>query len=1710
MSRELEQAASQIQLYVNTFAPTGGDFLNDWTAMPGFAWDNAVSGIKGSWDAGFWDQHFGAIEGITRNFPNGGPNPFHNATIYGTLSRLLWVTQDPPEGFKEEEFLAKWEKFKRAIGRYQGIDARIYFPSGYSFETIAKSHFLKIMHTINEGSTFSTYHRAKVDWYLQLDRKILWFDWPTMEFRELDWDAQSQLNSYAMEILWTTITTQGDLESLMSSGAIKYVVDRLYGPEAVKKKITNKVNDFMTSLKNVHVTMLQDYWYEGSDPGHLAGPNYLSTLIKPYEGQAGWITMGAAYFDNDPPLLDPDRLTVVEDENDSPKYKEFVKGKLYKETIYFPRDLTNPDDDGEPYFEEIDPDLKRELESFSDFAGDKDITQYDFKYNTLIRDPGYPFSTRLGDSNFNATVNSFEEDFYFTYVEFLINVLKDWSDGRLQSTISDIFWNTFTDRVITNHYYEPILVDKEMGRRIAYFKKLVKLAEELEDAGAVDSDENPITILGSPAAEEELEKELNDGNKEFLEGLEVPPSEPLDDDDIEARRKFFKQCALLLNVHSLKQQHIGYLKKQAEEGYYPFDGRFWMAQCDNNQERLINNLIASEDGAAFFDIPPYVLSYLLPKIRLFRVESGSGELQETEFIFDQSTDINRSRNYTRGEGTPSVPDSFLTATFDKGDGCGLKEFSFEYKGTNPAEARNDLVATLSLHFQSFADFVRERIGTNGKVYRYVDLVLQPTDNQAKQLGIEIVHPHQYDPAFFRIRAEVGYNIPDNLETAFKSYDTERLRKAISRTNRSMYLVMVDHEITVNKDATVNVSISYRAYVETALKSLRFDALATPALLKERKERQADLYKLLTSGNCTKEQIQEYKVASAGKEEEHRQKSLQSIVRRLVERGKVYVTKINRSDAAEFRKNGFFNKCRLQDIHTDSIITEITPANALESEDDAVGALAFALRNNLPREGDFNYTDTTDTTIQYFFFGDLLHTILDTMFDPETPAELIQGMENTRIILGSFDFDPYVETSSGDVTMNIAQMPISVDFFMKWFTENVLVKGETRKTFPILSFIRNLSSTLVQNSLLEACVNKKLKKTTKFHTGQISAFADEIDVDPFGRFVAPNGSEIIVNTDLYLGAGLPLKGDAENEMRNTTPAKANHFYNYLILNVIGSSLTFTGTGDYADDIKKGRYHIDIGSNRGIVKTVSFAKTDMQYVREARFMQQGIDGLLQLSAVYKATVEMFGNTLFYPGMEVFINPYGIGGTTLGSPTQGVLSRGGRSLANKLGLGGYHTILSVKSSITPGDYKTTIQAQQYYAGDGTGKNPDAFGGALPIKADELASLTVTEEAQEGDQKDYCDNYILKVLNGDLGDPAETESPEASIEGIRGSDGTIIEGSDAPVTGMPLDGTVYSDVFIDNNGETITWEFDETSGFGVDGKASWSLGGTEVAQWETFKQHPEPGSESAKLTILGSAQNAGEYWSTYTTVESLEEGIADDQQTISSEVDAMENEAAAANSSTEPEPGTYEYNSDEEAMAQLDAAIDEALGETEEQTTTTTPPTTTTTPPVTTTTPPVTTTTTPPVTTTTTPPTTTAQAPQPQEELPEGEADPPVLSQPTQEAESIVYDVSLLDFDQDDVRRLLGNTPGTGTINYTNSDGDEGYISYVTDTVTAGNEGTTITWARRDAQRVAMSKLAVLMGGDITYQGPQLRSFTYLDDPINATTVTVFVPFRVTRTSG
>ena len=111
-----------------------------------------------------------------------------------------------------------------------------------------------------------------------------------------------------------------------------------------------------------------------------------------------------------------------------------------------------------------------------------------------------------------------------------------------------------------------------------------------------------------------------------------------------------------------------------------------------------------------------------------------------------------------------------------------------------------------------------------------------------------------------------------------------------------------------------------------------------------------------------------------------------------------------------------------------------------------------------------------------------------------------GLENTKIVLGHFEFDPYQgQGSSGKY--NISNIPISVDFFGEWFKKNILNQKSTRRTFPILNFIRNLSNYLVNNGLLETCVNRNVEKAIRFQTGQISAISE--DGDPLGKLLYNN-------------------------------------------------------------------------------------------------------------------------------------------------------------------------------------------------------------------------------------------------------------------------------------------------------------------------------------------------------------------------------------------------------------------------------------------------------------------------------------------------------------------------------------------------------------------------------------------------------------------------------
>ncbi len=70
-------------------------------------------------------------------------------------------------------------------------------------------------------------------------------------------------------------------------------------------------------------------------------------------------------------------------------------------------------------------------------------------------------------------------------------------------------------------------------------------------------------------------------------------------------------------------------------------------------------------------------------------------------------------------------------------------------------------------------------------------------------------------------------------------------------------------------------------------------------------------------------------------------------------------------------------------------------------------------------------------------------------------------------------------------------------------------------------------------------------------------------------------------------------------------------------------------------------------------------------------------------------MFGNNFFKPGSYIYVDPKVLGG--IGQPYK----KG--SIANVMGLGGYHIVTSVSHTISGNSYSTNIEALWETSGDG-----------------------------------------------------------------------------------------------------------------------------------------------------------------------------------------------------------------------------------------------------------------------------------------------------------------------------------------------------------------------------------------------------------------------------
>jgi len=142
----------------------------------------------------------------------------------------------------------------------------------------------------------------------------------------------------------------------------------------------------------------------------------------------------------------------------------------------------------------------------------------------------------------------------------------------------------------------------------------------------------------------------------------------------------------------------------------------------------------------------------------------------------------------------------------------------------------------------------------------------------------------------------------------------------------------------------------------------------------------------------------------------------------------------------------------------------------------------------------------------------------------------------------------------------------------------------------------------------------------------------------------------------------------------------------------------GNGNRGKDSTSGIFHLQPNKDRGLLKNVSFSKIN-QPAREASLVVGNGDLYDELRIPHNATATMFGNFMFLPGSQVYVDP-----NTLGFGSV----RDKNSAARRLGFGGYYTVESVSTSFSGGKLETSLNLL-FNAFPETNKQPSLSSGTL-----------------------------------------------------------------------------------------------------------------------------------------------------------------------------------------------------------------------------------------------------------------------------------------------------------------------------------------------------------------------------------------------------------------
>jgi hypothetical protein len=385
--------------------------------------------------------------------------------------------------------------------------------------------------------------------------------------------------------------------------------------------------------------------------------------------------------------------------------------------------------------------------------------------------------------------------------------------------------------------------------------------------------------------------------------------------------------------------------------------------------------------------------------------------------------------------------------------------------------------------------------------------------------------------------------------------------------------------------------------------------------------------------------------------------------------------------------------------------------------------------DIPANLPFGYA-TEYVYVTYVNLGSIINAALEAFYTPDNPDGIrtmvghIEAVFANRTEGQGVGYPDKSKEPGIEELVNIADFPISMAHFVRWFFETC-IKREMRE-WRFSSFINSLGREFFRTLVEPVCsereemdIQKDLSiETTIFQEPYIAAGTEPFarknplppanpqDAKPFNKGPIEDGGPYfhwyVKTTDFQDFTN--ILGDASK----------SGVLNYLFIHGNSDDNAATaplagGTPPNSDTRREqGIYDFYIGRSDGVIKSISFTKNDVPFLKESRLeasTREGGSTAILARELYNAEVTMVGNNFWHPGMMIYINlinfsaaaaftvaPPPSAAAVASSPAAAAVTTANKpnpaiSAASYLGLEGYYRVIKTSHSFESGKFESKL---------------------------------------------------------------------------------------------------------------------------------------------------------------------------------------------------------------------------------------------------------------------------------------------------------------------------------------------------------------------------------------------------------------------------------------